>query len=358
MKIALTGYPNSGRTTIFKALCDSFSEMSTGKGRTKINVGITKIRDERLDFVQKIYNSQKKTPAEIVFHDFQAEKGGSDEQKGFDEETMAQLKLADALIYVCRGFENPSVYYRYDRIYPLRDAEMLDSDMLMADLVSTENRIQRIEQDLRKGKKELQKEYDLMIKIKSYLEEEKPLRLAGLSADEEKFVRGFGFLTLKKAMLIVNADDDGNFAGSPETMQRWAEERGMGFMVLRGKLQSDLKELNEEEQKEYLQELGIEETAIDAFIREIYKLLGLIQFFTANPNEARAWNIPRGTTVYEAAGVIHTDFQEKFIRAEVISIADLMKYGSEKACKDAGVFRQEKREYIVQDGDVIFIRHG
>ena len=358
MKIALAGYSNSGRTTIFKALCDTCSETSTSKSKTKINFGITKIRDERLDFVHKIYGSQKKTQAEIVFQDFQYEKAGTEERKGFDEETIAQLKLADSLIHVCRGFENPSVYYRYDRVYPLRDAEMLESDMLVADLVSTENRIQRIEQDLRKGKRELQKEYDLMLKIKSILGEEKPLRLAGLNPEEEKFIRGFGYLTLKKGMIIVNVDDEGNFPGSPETMQRWSEERGMGFMVLRGKLQADLKELDESERKEYLHELGVEEIAIDTFIREIYKLLGLIQFFTANPNEARAWDITKGTTAYDAAGVVHTDFQEKFIRAEVISINDLMKYGSEKSCKESGVFRQEKREYVVQDGDVIFIRHG
>lgn len=358
MKIALTGFENSGRTTIFRALSDTYSEGVRGKGRLKLNYGVTKIRDERLDVVQKAYDSSRKTQAEIVFQDFEFVERAPGERKGLDEEMIAHVKLADALIYVCRGFINENVYYPFPTIDPLRDAQNLESDMLLTDLSSTENRMSRIENDLRKGKKELQKEYDLMARIKTILDDENPLRLHEFNEEEDRLIKGFEYLTRKKGMVIVNVADDMEYPGDAVLLENWAKRRDLSYLLLRGKLQADLKELDEDERIEFLKELGVEKQATDIFIQEIYNTLGLIQFFTANQTEARAWDIPKGATAFDAAGVVHTDFQEKFIRAEVMTVSDLMKYGSEKACKESGVYRVEKKEYVVQDGDVIFFRHG
>jgi GTP-binding protein YchF len=357
MKIALTGYTKSGRSTIFQALCDSFTETTVEKGRLKVKLGSSRIVDPRLDKIVQLYKSEKKTYCEIQFSDFEYQQDDPS-QKGFDEQMIAQLKMTDALIYVTRGFMNENIYYRFDRIDPFRDAQELESDMLITDLSSTENRFKKIEYDYRKGKKELKQEYDLILKIKKLLDEEKPLRLQSFTDDEEKMIRGFGFLTQKKGIILINSEDDGSFPGNMDNIKRWADERGLDILVMKGKLQSELRELDESDRMEFLKEMGVEESALDKFIKAIFQTLGLVNFFTANENEARCWLMKSGLSAYDAAGVVHTDFQQKFIRAEVVRFADLIRLGSEKACKEAGIFKSEKREYIVRDGDVIFFRHN
>lgn len=358
MKVALTGYPNSGRTTIFHTLCDSFTEISIDKGRLKARLGSSKIEDHRLEKVAELFNSAKMTLSEMQFNDFEYQQDDSSTQKGLDDQMIAQLKMADALVYVVRGFINESIYYRFNKIDPFRDMESIESDMLITDMSSAEKRLARIEIDLKKGKKELQVEHDLLSRINNILNEERPLRLESFTDEERKTVRGFGFLTQKNCVVIINADDDGNFPGDLSTIKNNLAEKGIGVLVLRGKLQAELNELDKEDQAIFLKEMGLEETALVKVIKAVYKTVGLIHFFTGGDVEARSWTLKKGATAFDAAGAIHTDFQTRFIRAEVITYDDLLKYGSEKACKDAGVYRSEKREYIVQDGDIIFFRHN
>ncbi|MCD6217361.1 DUF933 domain-containing protein [bacterium] len=359
MKVALTGYPNSGRSTIFNTLCDSFTESSIDKGRLKVRLGSSKIEDHRLDKVAELFNSAKKTLSEMQFNDFEYQQDDSSQQKGLDDQMIAQLKMADALVYVVRGFIDESIYYRFDKIDPLRDVESIESDIIITDMSSAEKRLTRIEHDLKKkGRKELQIEYDLILRINNILNEERPLRLESFTDEEKKTIRGFGFLTQKNCIVLINADDDGNFPGDLETIKKRCSEKGIGVLVLRGKLQAELKELDKEDQEIFIKEMGLEETAVVKLIKAVYKTVGIIHFFTGGDTEARSWTTKKGATAYDAAGAIHTDFQTRFIRAEVIKYDDLVKYGSEKACKDAGVYRSEKREYIVQDGDIIFFRHN
>ncbi|MBU1023450.1 DUF933 domain-containing protein [bacterium] len=358
MKVALTGYPNSGRSTIFVTLCDSFTETSIDKGRLKVKLGSSKIEDHRVEKIAEIYNSPKITLSEIQFNDFEYAQDTSTESKGLDDQMIAQLKMVDALVFVVRGFIDESIYYRFDTIDPLRDAKSLESDMIITDMASAEKRMSRLEVDLHKGKKDLQAEYDLIFRINDILNDERPLRLEEFTNDEMKTIRGFEFLTLKKGIVLINADDDGNFPGDENEIREWAHDKGLNLLVLRGKLQAELKELDEEDKAAFMEDMGVGEPALVKFIKTLYKAIGIIHFFTAGDTEARSWTLHKGSTAYDAAGVIHTDFQTRFIRAEVMKYDDIVKYGSEKACKEAGVYKSEKREYIVQDGDIIFFRHN
>lgn len=358
MKVALTGYTNSGRSTIFHSICDSFTEVSVDKGKLRVKLGRAEIYDPRLDEIERIYSSQKKTQSEIQFNDFEYAQDDAPEKHGLDDHMVANLKMTDALIYVVRGFSNESIFYRFSDINPLRDAENLESDMIITDLTTVENRLAKLSVELKRGKKDQQAEYDLLSKIKSVLDSERPLRLEEINEEDAKQIRGFGFLSMKKCIVLVNAEDDGSIHGDESAIHQWASERGIGVLVLRGKLQAELKELDDEDRKIFQEEMGVEESAIGKLVKEIFNTVGLIHFFTGGDKEARQWITKRGSTACEAAGVIHTDFQTNFIRAEVIKYEDLLKCGSEKACKDAGVYRSEKREYIVQDGDCMFFRHG
>jgi GTP-binding protein YchF len=358
MKVALTGYTNSGRSTIFQSICDSFTEICVDKGKLRVKLGRAEIYDPRLDEIARIYSSQKKTFSEIQFNDFEYCQDDIAEKQGLDDHMVANLKMTDALIYVVRGFRNEGIFYRFPDINPLRDAENLESDMIITDLTSTENRLAKLSVELKKGKKDQQVEYDILTKIKSVLDAERPLRLEEINEEDAKQIRGFGFLSMKKCIVLVNAEDDGSFHGDENTLRKWASDRGIGVLILRGRLQAELKELNEEDRKIFQEEMGVEESAVAKLVTEIFNTVGLIHFFTGGDKEARQWITKKGSTACEAAGVIHTDFQTNFIRAEVIKYEDLLKCGSEKACKDAGVYRSEKREYIVQDGDCMFFRHG
>ena len=358
MKVALTGYTNSGRSTIFRAVCDSFTESSIDKGRLRVKLGSAKIPDHRLNKIAEIYQSAKITESEMFFNDFEYTQDDSVERKGLDDQMVSHLKQTDALIYVVRGFVDENVYYRFDKIDPLRDAQELESDMIITDLASAEKRLTRIEIDLEKGKKVLQPEWDLLYRIRDSLDSETPLRKIEFTRDEEKFLRGFGFLTQKNAIILVNTEDDGSYPGDEKSLLNWAQDKGMSVLTLRGKLQSEMLELDEKDRESFQKEMGIEEAALIKLIKAVYKSVGLIHFFTGGDTEAHCWPVRKGSTAQEAAGVIHTDLQERFIRAEVMSYEDLVKCGSEKACKDAGVYRAEKKDYIVKDGDVIFFRHN
>ena len=345
MKVALTGYTNSGRSTIFRAVCDSFTESSIDKGRLRVNLGSAKIPDHRLDKIAEIYESAKITESEMFFNDFEYTQDDSAERKSLDEQIIAQLKAVDALIYVVRGFVDESVFYRFEEMDPLRDSQELETDLIITDLASAEKRLARIEYDLKKGKKELKPEWDLLVSIKETLDSGLPLRKQEFTPDEEKNLRGFGFLTQKNAIILVNTEEDGSYPGDQKSLLEWAQEKGMSVLTLRGKLQAEMRELDGKDRELFQKEMGIEEAALIKLIKAVYKSVGLIHFFTGGDTEAHCWTLRKGSTAQEAAGVIHTDLQEKFIRAEIMSYEDLVRCGSEKACKDAGVYRAEKRLY-------------
>jgi GTP-binding protein YchF len=318
MRIGLVGFPGSGKTTVFNAL----TGLHGGYGKT--NVGTVKVPDERVAALANLFHPKKTTLAEITFSDAAAVAG---------DQTLAAMREMDALCHVVRGFG--------DDASPASDARKLEDEMNLADLIIIEKRIDRLKREKSKGP-----ELPLMERLKAALEEGTPLRDVGdISAEEWALLAGFRFLTAKPLLLVLNvAESDAAMAPLP------------GFVVLAGQVEMDIAQMEPNEQMEFAQSLGLDEPAIGRFIRAAYTLLDLISFLTAGEDECRAWPIKRGTTAPKAAAKIHSDIERGFIRAEVVRWEDLVHYGSEAKCREAGKLRSEGKDYVVQDGDVINFR--
>jgi GTP-binding protein YchF len=318
VRIGLVGFPGSGKTTVFNAL----TGLHGGYGKT--NVGTVKVPDERVVALANLFHPKKTTFAEITFSDAAGIAG---------DQTLAAMREMDALCHVVRGFG--------DDASPQADARKLEDEMNIADLIIIEKRIDRLKREKSKGP-----ELPLMERLKAALEAGTPLRdVSGISADEWSMLAGFRFLTAKPLLLVLNVAESDAAMAPPA-----------GFVVLAGQVEMDIAQMPPEEQMEFAQSLGLSEPAVGRFIHAAYKLLDLISFLTAGEDECRAWPIKRGTTAPKAAAKIHSDIERGFIRAEVVRWEDLVHYGSEAKCREAGKLRSEGKEYVVQDGDVINFR--
>ena len=345
MTIGLIGYPLSGKTTVFNTLTglharvDSF--ISSGK---EANVGLIKVPDKRLDALSEIYQPKKITHTEISFVDhagITATAGG-----GFDANTLALMRQVDAFTYVVRDFANEAVNHPLGRIDPAGDINGLETEMELADLIVIEKRQSRLEKE---GKK-ASPEYALLARCREALESGTPLREISLSPDELKAFSGFGFLSLKPRLILLNTGED-NMAGDPSVAERFDN-----MIAFCASMEQQVTELEPSEQGEFLEALGIEEPAREKFIHAAYSLLELISFFTVVSNELRAWTIKRGTEAVHAAGKIHSDIERGFIRAEVVNFEDFIKEPSMAKMKELGKLRLEGKSYTVQDGDIINFR--
>ena len=345
MKIGLIGYPLSGKTTVFNTLTglharvDSF--ISSGK---EANVGLIKVPDNRLDLLSEIYQPKKITHAEISFVDLAgitSTSGG-----GFDANTLALMRQVEAFTYVVRDFTSEAVNHPLGRIDPAGDISGLDQEMDLADLIVIENRQSRLEKEGNKHSPE----YTLLDRCREALENSTPLRQAGLSGEELKALSGFGFLSLKPRLILLNTGEE-NMAGDPAVAERFHN-----VIAFCASVEQQITELEAGEQEEFLEALEIEEPARDKFIHAAYGLLELICFFTVVSNELRAWTIKRGTEAVHAAGKIHSDIERGFIRAEVVNFDDFIKEPSMARMKELGKLRLEGKNYIVQDGDIINFR--
>jgi GTP-binding protein YchF len=347
MKIGLVGFPGCGKTTVFNALTGLAAETGYGATRGKTNLGVVKVPDMRVDALSQLFNPKKTTYAEIAFCDV-AVAGTTTEGKGLDEQILRAMREVDALCHVVRGFGNAAG----EAPQPLSEAKDFEVEMNLSDLILIETRLDRIKKDKAKTA-----EKDLLEKIKVHLDAGKPLRsLEGLSAGDLTLISGFRFLTQKPLMLILNVTEDQAARPAPDELVAYAQQCGLGLVVLAGTAEMDIAQMAPTEQKDFVASLGLAEPAANRFIRAAYALCDLISFLTAGEDECRAWPLRKGSNAQKAAGKIHSDIERGFIRAEVMQWEQLVKLGSEAKCREAGKLRLEGKEYIVADGDVINFR--
>ena len=358
LRAALIGFSSSGKTTLFQLMT---SAREAPRGRSDVNVGISKVPDARLDTLTAMYNPKKRVPATVEFTDMAAPaKAGA--QALVD---VAGYKNADALVHVVRAFRDPAVAHPSGSVDPARDAQAMEDELILADLGVAERRLERIEKDLKKGKSaELDKERDLVQRCRQALEDGKPLRTLELTGDDIKRLRGFQFLSAKPLLLVINLDE-ADVPSVGASVERAAEKTGLtAFLAhaatravaLCATIELEISQLEGTDATAFLADLGLSESGLDRVIRASYDLLGYMSFFTVGEDECRAWSIARGTPAQAAAGEIHSDIQRGFIRAEVVAYDALIARGTMAACRDHGEVRLEGKEYIVQDGDIINFR--
>ena len=362
LRAALIGLPSSGKTTLFQLMT---AVHDTPRGKGDVNIGISKVPDDRLDKLTAIFNPKKRVPATVEFTDIVAAGGARGGAQALVD--VAGYKNADALVHVVRAFRDPSIAHASITIDPARDAQAMEDELILADLGVAERRLERIEKDLKKGKSaELEKERDLVQRCKDALEHGTPLRALQLAGDDLKRLRGFQFLSAKPLLLVINLDEE-DVADVGADIAKAAEKTGLTdflahastrAVALCTKIELEISQLAAEDAKAFLADLGLTESGLDRVIRTSYDLLGYISFFTVGEDECRAWSIARGTNAQFAAGEIHSDIQRGFIRAEVVAYDAFIARGTMAACRDHAELRLEGKEYIVQDGDIINFRHA
>jgi GTP-binding protein YchF len=359
-KCGIVGLPNVGKSTLFNALTESAAAEAANYPFCTIepNVGEVPVLDARLDKLAAIAKSAQVVPTRLTFVDIAGLVKGASKGEGLGNQFLAHIREVDAVAYVLRCFEDPDVVHIEGRVDPIADADTIETELMLADLESLERRLPILEKKIRGLDKEAKKTFDLVQRVLELLREGKPARLAAVAEDERVIFNGLGLLTSKPVLYVANVDEASAATGnqySALVVERAAQE-GAGCVVISAKIEAELAELSQEERRAYLAELGLVEPGLNRLIREGYKLLGLITYFTAGPKEARAWTVPQGTRAPQAAGVIHTDFEKGFIRAETIPYDDYVALGGEAGARDAGKLRLEGKDYVVKDGDVLHFR--
>jgi hypothetical protein len=361
VQIAIIGLPASGKTTVFNTLTGGHAETG-GYGGMTLHVGVVKVPDERLDRLAEIFSPKKIVHADVTYADLPAPPASSEGRVGTEElpaEHLARLRESDALLHVVRAFDSPAVPHPAGSIDPARDLEMLDLELILADLAILDRRLERLAASGRHGspaeREANEREEVILRRLKIELEAGRPIRDAGLTDDEARPIRGFRFLTEKPVLVLLNVGED-DLARSESLVARidggYPHEHAL-VAALSAKIEMELGELEPAEAAVFMAELGIAESGLARVIRLSYALLGLISFLTAGPDEVRAWPIPEGSTAVDAAGTIHTDLAKGFIRAEVVPYEDLLALRSTAEARRHGKLRSEGRTYLVRDGDVI-----
>ena len=354
MKLGIIGLPMSTKTTIFNALTGREAPARvSAPGKLEVQLAVVDVPDPRLDAMAKIYEPERVVPAQITYADI----GGLG--KGISAEGLPgpfrnQLSQMDGFLHVIRAFEDPAIPHPENTIDPQRDLDILDGEFLLADLVTVENRIKRLNEEIARGKDRAanQRELELFERLREALEAETPLRDLDLTDEEQQALRGYGFLTIKPKLVLLNIGEEN--VDPAELVE--VKGRKTGLMAIHGKIEAEISQLDEEEALLFLQEYGIEEPTRERIIRASYGLLDTLTFFTVGKDEVRAWRTHIGATAQEAAGVIHTDLQRGFIRAEIVPWDVLVELGSEAAARQAGKLRLEGKNYIMQEGDVMTVR--
>src|ERR1017187_10261178 len=358
MKTGIIGLPQVGKTSLFKILTKAKLE-DRGHSRQE-HIGVGSVPDERLDKLSALYSPKKTTYAAVEFVDVAAIGQEALKETAF----LTSLRNVDALIHVLRAFKDESIPH-VGPIDPLRDIKNVEFDLMVSDLTQIEKRLERLEKDLKKGRtSELEREKALLIRSKESLEKEQPLRELEMTNEEKKLIKGFMFLSQKPILYALNISEsttlgtDLDAAVSRLKLDEVAHRPNAGATAMCGKVEAELAEMDDEEAAEFLGIYGLNESGLVRLIRKSYELLGLISFFTAGEDECRAWTVPVGSKAPQAAGAIHSDLEHHFIRAETIRWDNLLAAGSEAAARSKGTLRLEGKEYIVQDGDVVHIRHS
>lgn len=358
VKCGIVGLPNVGKSTLFNALTKAGIAAENFPFCTiEPNSGIVSIPDERLDKLADIVQPQKVIPTTVEFTDIAGLVAGASKGEGLGNQFLANIRECDAIAHVVRCFEDENVTHVSNSINPAADIETINTELALADLETLEKSIDRVNRVAKSGDKDAQRQVQLLEKVKTHLDSAEPVRTLDLHKEEQADLATLHLLTDKPVMYIANVDEDG-FDNNPhlDQLRSIADRENAQLVVICNKLEAEIAELEDEEKLEFLQDLGMDEPGLDRVIRAGYELLGLQTYFTAGEKEVRAWTVKRGSAAPAAAAVIHTDFEKGFIRAEVVSYEDYVAGNGENGAKEAGKWRLEGKDYIVQDGDVIHFR--
>lgn len=362
MKLGIVGLPNVGKSTLFNSLTKAGAESANYPFCTiDPNIGIVPVPDERLKVLTELYNSEKTTPATIEFVDIAGLVKGASKGEGLGNQFLSNIREVDAIVHVVRCFENSNIIHVDGSIDPMRDIETINLELIFSDIEILERRIARASKGARNDKS-LAKEVELLKRLKEHLEEGR-LAKSFVTEDEDElgWIAEYNLLTGKPVIYAANVSeddlaDDGASNAFVGKVQEYAKEEEAEVFVICAQIEQEIAELDDDEKKMFLEDLGLKESGLEKLIRASYSLLGLISYLTAGPQESRAWTIKKGTKAPQAAGKIHSDFERGFIRAEIVNYDNLVACGSYNAAREKGLVRSEGKEYVVQDGDVILFR--
>lgn len=360
-RCGIVGLPNVGKSTLFNALTDTAQAEAANYPFCTIepNVGQVPVPDPRLDKIAEIAQSETRVATLLAFVDIAGLVRGASKGEGLGNQFLGNIREVDAIMHVLRCFEDGNVTHVHGAINPVDDAETVETELMLADMESLERRIDNVVRKARSGEKDAQKQLQLLERVNEALQEGRPARDVEVSGEEAKDFAALHLLSAKPVLYVCNVDEESAASGNEYSRQveEMAAAKGAGAVIISAAIEAEVAQLDDAEEKlAFLEDLGLSETGLARVIRAGYALLGLVTFFTAGPNEARAWTVPQGTKAPQAGATIHTDFERGFIRAETIAYDDFLACGGEQGARDAGRLRAEGRDYVVQDGDVILYR--
>lgn len=349
MKVGIVGLARSGKTTIFNAITGARAAVGAF-GAREANIASIKVPDARVDRLAEIYKPKKKTYAEFQFVDVAPNESTADD-KALDSDALTALRNVDALVHVVRAFDNPDVLHPMGSVDPVRDCNALEDEFQVDDLIVIERRLERKQKEHK-----IDQEYEILTRCRDHIESGKPLRTLEFSPPEEKIVSGFTFMSRKPLLILGNYGEESIGADDPAGLRAYAAEKGVSPIEFCGAMELEVADLSEEERQAFRDDLGLGEESRTHFLQSAYDLLGLMSFLTAGEPEVRAWTIRKNTRAVDAAGVIHSDIQRGFIRAEIVNYDDFVAAGSMAKAKEQGHVRLEGKEYIMRDGDIVLFR--